>query len=129
MQTQFVSDRVAIGLSFMCIVHCLLLPVLLVLAPSAFLAFVSDESVHKVLLLAIVPVGIYAIIAGFKTHKKISVIVLISIGLLLLISTGLLEHEVLGESGEVLLTLSGSLLIAMGHIQNVRLRKKVATQA
>ena len=128
MQIQFVSDRVAIGLSFMCILHCLLLPALLVLTPSAVLAFMGDESIHKLLLLAIVPVGIYALLLGYKAHKQWYVMAVVSVGLVLLVSTGIVEHEVLGERGEVLLTLAGSFFIVLGHIQNVRLRKQAGIQ-
>jgi hypothetical protein len=92
--------------------------------PSAVLVFMSDESVHKSLLLAIVPVGVYALFFGYKAHKKLYVVAIAIIGMALLISTGLLEHDVLGERGEVLLTLIGSSLLVYGHIQNVRLRKQ-----
>ncbi len=124
MQIQSVSDRIAIGLSFLCILHCLLLPLLLILTPSAILAFMSDESVHKTLLLVIVPVGIYALTFGYKAHKKWSVVLTALVGLIVLGSTGILEHEVLGETGEVILTILGSSLIVFGHIQNARLRKQ-----
>jgi hypothetical protein len=128
MQIQSVSDRVSIGLSFLCILHCVLLPTLLVLMPSAVLVFVSDESVHKALLFAIVPVGVYALFFGYKIHKKMYVLAIAVSGMVVLVSTGILEHEVLGEMGEVLLTVVGSSLIVFGHIQNVRLRKQAQRQ-
>lgn len=129
MQTQSVSDRISIGLSFLCILHCLLLPTLLVLMPSAVLVFMSDESVHKALLFAIVPVGVYALFFGYKAHKQLHVVAIAVTGMALLMSTGLLEHGVLGERGEVLLTLIGSSLIVFGHFQNVRLSKKARRRA
>jgi hypothetical protein len=92
--------------------------------PSTLLVFMSDESIHKALLFAIVPVGAYALSFGYKSHKKLYVVAVAVAGMVLLVSTGLLEHEVLGERGEVLLTLVGSSLIVFGHIQNVKLRKQ-----
>ena len=59
-------DRAAIGISALCIAHCLVLPVALVLAPSVtLLTVLNDELFHKLLILLVLPTSIFALTLGF----------------------------------------------------------------
>jgi len=51
-------NKAAIGISLVCTVHCLLVPILLIAAPSAALLAPFDESVHRGLILLLLPTSL-----------------------------------------------------------------------
>ncbi|MEP1445976.1 MAG: MerC domain-containing protein [Paraglaciecola sp.] len=122
---QQISDKTAIGLSFLCVIHCLLLPILLIfIPPLSGLFALNDELFHRWLLYAVVPISLAALLIGYVHHKSRRVFLIGAVGLLLLIFTAFWGHELLGENGEVLLTVLGSSIIAFGHIRNYQLRRQ-----
>lgn len=121
MKIQNLSDKMAVALSFLCLVHCLFLPLVIILIPSLTLTFLSDEMLHKVLLVAILPISVVALLFGFKKHGNTSVLYTIVCGLAVLCVAAFAGHELLGEMGEVGLTVFGSILVALGHFRNTRL--------
>ena len=130
MKLQQFSDKVAIGLSFLCVIHCLFLPVLLILIPPiSGLMAIDDEAFHIWLLYAVIPISVIALAMGYLHHRNINVFFVGIIGLGTLTLAALLGHDILGEYGEVILTVIGSLIIAFGHIRNYRLRCKTSPLA
>ena len=89
--------------------------------PSVALSFLSDEMLHKVLLIAVLPFSFIALAFGFKRRGNASVLITIVCGLVVLCFAAFAGHELLGETGEVALTVFGSLLVALGHFRNTRL--------
>ncbi|AMX03299.1 hypothetical protein A3224_12560 [Microbulbifer thermotolerans] len=117
------TDKIAIGLSAMCAVHCLILPLILVLLPSLAALQLDNEAFHTWMVIAVLPTSIYALTMGCKQHKRYRVLLLGCSGLTLLIMAVLLgEHT--GEIGEKAMTLAGSALVALGHLWNFRLCRK-----
>lgn len=116
-QRQNVWDGLAIGASMLCLVHCLLLPVLIVLLPSlaAFLAL--PEEVHYWALAFAIPTSIAALVAGFRGHGSLRPALIVAPGLVLL-ALGVFMAP--SETAETLLTVLGALLLAIGHALNWR---------
>ncbi len=114
-----VSDAAAISLSLVCAVHCLIFPLLLVLLPS-MASSIADESFHRWMVIAVVPVSAFSLLMGCKRHKRYFAIITGSIGLLLLIFTGYFSEDVIDEAWEENLTLLAAALIAIGHFSNFR---------
>ena len=114
-----VSDTAAICLSFLCAVHCLILPFLLVLWPT--ITSFMDERFHRWMVLAVVPISFFSLVLGLKRHKRYFALVTASAGLLLLIFSGYFGEEVLSEFWEETLTLVAAFTIATGHFYNFRL--------
>lgn len=110
-------DRTAIGVSVICTVHCLALPALLVMAPTAVEAALG-ESFHQGLALFALPVSVIGLGAGSMTHGRWSIAALGAAGLLLLVGSAWLSHEVLGETGEHWATIIGATLVAASHLRN-----------
>ena len=115
------ADKAAIGLSLLCALHCLALPVFIALAPTVASLAIADESFHLWMVAVVVPVSAYALLLGCQKHRRLSVLVLGFGGLLVLGLTPVVGHDLLGENGERLLTLMGASLIAWSHVQNYRL--------
>jgi len=117
---QALTDQTSIGLSLVCAIHCLFVPVLLVALPSLASLPLDSETFHVWMVVAVLPISIFALTLGCKKHKRYKIIFLGALGLISLISALLLESLV-GEIGEKLLTLLGAGLIAWGHFTNFKL--------
>ena len=68
---QGIADKSAIVLSFLCALHCLLLPAAIVLYPSTLGFLPGDESVHFALLFLVIPISAYALVKGGKVQKAV----------------------------------------------------------
>ena len=118
---QAVTDKLAIGLSLMCAIHCLAVPVLLVMLPSLAVLQLDNEAFHFWMVLVVIPTSIYALTLGCKQHERYQLLFLGGIGLVLLISALVAGEERIGEAGEKILTLLGASFVAIGHWFNFRL--------
>ena len=121
---QLKTDKLAMTLSLACVAHCFLVPSFLILT-SGFLSFsIDNEFIHTLILFIAAPVSTYALVLGYKNHKKTSFFVIGVTGLLILIAA-LLSETMLGESLVKGLTLFGSILIIFAHFKNHQLCKEI----
>jgi len=118
---QAISDKTAISLSLLCTIHCLALPLAVVLLPAIAALPLEDEAFHFWMVFAVVPISIYALTMGCKKHKNYRILLVGIIGLIILIATVFLGHNLLGETWEKIFTVIGSVFIALGHFWNYRL--------
>ena len=109
--SQSVMDRMAIGLSLMCTVHCFVTPVILALLPSFAVLQIDSEQFHLWILAAVLPTSLLALSLGCKKHKRKRYMACGVIGLSFMICAVLLGHEI----AEKALTLIGSAFIAVAH--------------
>lgn len=114
---QRLYDGLAISASFVCLVHCLAVPALLLLAPAlaAYVAF--PEAFHLGALAFAVPTSALALAAGYRRHRWGMPLWLVVPGLLLLMLGALIAPEGLSET---LLTVLGASALAIGHAMNWR---------
>lgn len=123
---QVVSDRLAIGLSLVCAIHCLVLPFILILLPGiVVLQLLNNDIFHALIIIAVLPISIYTLTLGCRQHKCYQLLVPGIAGLLLLVTAVILGEETAGEFGEKFLTVLGASLVAIGHLWNYRLRHKL----
>jgi hypothetical protein len=119
---QTILDKAAIAISVLCLVHCLLLPALMVTFPLAS-AF-DGEALHGWLLLAILPTSLGALILGCRRHNNKIIYFLCGLGLIFLLGGFLFGHDFLGEAGEKIFTIIGGVILAIGHFYNYSLCRK-----
>jgi hypothetical protein len=118
-------DTAAIGISALCVAHCLLLPIGLSLLPSlAIMGILSDELFHSLLVVLILPTSLVALSLGCRLHRSWFVFLLGSTGISILVLTALFAHDLFGEQFEKLATIFGAVLIAASHVQNFSLCQK-----
>lgn len=129
MSLQTVSDKTAISLSLLCSIHCLLLPVALVIIPTLASLPMGEEAFHKWMLLGVIPVSIFALTMGCKKHKRYQLLSYGLSGIGILIFAAFFGHDILGETGEKISTVIGSLVIVYGHFMNHKLCKQHTCQA
>ena len=115
------SDKVSVGISVLCLFHCLLFPSLMVALSSFISITLNSELIHYMLLFLVVPISSFALIVGLNNHKNSFIFVVGLLGLAILVSALLLELPIKIISGEILLTIVGSFLITFSHYKNYKL--------
>jgi hypothetical protein len=120
-----VLDRAAICVSAVCLVQCLLLPVLLVISPLVSLGILGDAHFHLALLAVILPLSLAAFALGYRRHRNRQMLIPGLSGLAVIILAAGLEGGVLGPLGSALLTSLGGVLLILGHWINLRQRRQL----
>ena len=115
------ADRFAIGISTLCLVHCLAMPLILTVLPSLGVSFVADEKFHAWLVYIVIPTSVIALSVGCKQHKRGAIVIFGLCGLSLLIAALNVEAMGLDHDWEQILTVMGTFLIAFAHIRNFTL--------
>ena len=119
--TQAITDRLAIGLSLMCVIHCLAIASLLSLIPSMVALQLDSEAFHLWMVVAVLPSSVYALTLGCTQHKRYRLLIWGCIGLTFLVMALVLGEGRIGENGEKILTVLGGGFVAVGHWFNFRL--------
>ena len=119
-------DKVAISASALCMLHCLLTPLLIIVVPVMSATFIADESFHRILVFLIVPISLFALFIGCHRHKDRVVMLLGCLGLASLVVVALVGHDLFGELGEKLATVLSGIILVLGHIRNYVLCRKTA---
>ena len=113
-------DAIAVVLSGVCMLHCLALPLLLTISPILNVTLLSETVFHVLLLVFILPTSVIAFTIGCRSHKDKITLVLGALGLSILTITAFFGHQLVGLTGERILTSFGGLILASAHIQNYR---------
>ena len=121
---QTYTDKIAISLSLLCALHCLALPIAIVILPSIAALPLADEAFHVWMVIAVIPISIYALTIGCKKHQRYRVVFLGVIGLFFLAFAAFLSEAYLNELWEKIFTVIGATIIALGHYWNYQLCQK-----
>ena len=111
-------DTAAIVLSGVCMLHCLALPIALTILPIVNVTLLDESTFHLIMMAVILPISIIALTIGCRQHKDKLTLVLGSVGLGILTITAIFGHDLLGLTGERIVTSIGGLILAAAHIQN-----------
>lgn len=113
-------DASAVGLSCLCLVHCLLLPIVSAALPAAGL-WAEAEWLHKLLVLTALPVTALAAVRHREGTGGLPFLAPAILGLALLLSAAFVEalHDF-----ETSLTVAGAVLLASAHIWRWGKRRK-----
>ena len=121
---QALLDGSAVAISAICALHCLALPILLVLFPLLGATILTDESFHAILLWVILPTSVLAIAIARLRHKDALVLTLVGIGLLILVLAAVWAHEHAPHWVDQGMSVTGSAVLAVGHIRDYLLCRK-----
>jgi len=114
-------DRVAVGFSALCVVHCLIAPTALVALPVIAAVPFAHQTFHVLMLALVLPTSILALFLGCRRHKDRGVLVLGIAGLILLAFAAIEGPVWLGVDAERAITVVGSSLMVWGHVRNYRM--------
>jgi hypothetical protein len=112
------ADGVGIVVSAVCFVHCILTPVVLSLSAVSAHYLPSEERVHRILAVCVAAIGAFAIITGYRKHRRSRVLLLMSSGLLVIFGGAYWGDRLPSHSAEVLVTMMGSCLMIYAHLIN-----------
>ena len=115
-------DGAAIGLSGLCLLHCLALPFFVGALP--MLMPFTESHLHAQMLYFAVPLSIIAIGIGYARHRNPRVVIAAIAGLSLLVFGATVAHGSLGLAADRLFTISGSLVLAAAHLWNGLLSRR-----
>jgi len=117
-KTQLKTDKFAATISLACAIHCFFVPSFVIVTSGVLFTSINNELIHKIILLIAIPVSLYALRLGYKNHSIASYLYIGITGLLTLATAVLLGGSTLGESGEKIMTLVGSILVCYSHFKN-----------
>lgn len=108
-------DRSAIGLSGLCLLHCMFGMVALALLSASSSAFFGHD-IHKTGLAIALPLAILGLVAGAMKHRRRGALALGAVGLLAMSVALMMPHG----APELVLTIVGVVLVAAAHWFNMR---------
>lgn len=114
-----ILDHMAITLSGLCLVHCLLLPFVIVALP--LLAQFNETHFHVQMLIVVVPVSLFAFAIAYRRHRNKAIIAWGIAGIVIMFIGGTVAHTNYGDLADSLLTVAGSIVLATSHFFNNRL--------
>src|SRR5260370_8040621 len=77
----FSADNLGIWASVLCVVHCIVTPVLISVS-AVFAHFIpGEEKTHRTLAVGIAGLGAIALVKGFRTHGRLRILGLVALGL------------------------------------------------
>ncbi len=114
-------DKIAVSLSMFCVLQCIFMPFLVTLLPFLDFWWLSDEFLHPLLLIVVIPLTFLALFPGYFRHHNLKPL-LIAIPALSLLIVG----AFIGESMmEKFLTIGGAIILAAAHLFNIGLNRKI----
>lgn len=115
-------DGAAVGLSGLCLVHCLALPLVAGVLP-ILLPFVEGH-LHIQMLVLVLPLSVIAIGIGVARHRNLRVAWLALAGMALLVVGATVAHQQLGLLADRVFTVCGAVILAAAHLYNGLLSRR-----
>lgn len=122
------GDRLGVAASALCAVHCALLPVLAAVLPAAGLTLGGFGDLDQAFVLFASVLGISTIGLGWRRHGGLRAVGWLAAGLVCLWSGAFTPWHDHGWGHAVLMT-AGGLLLAVAHLQNLRLTHALRSAA
>ena len=113
-------DRTGATASFLCAIHCAIMPLLVTALPLLGLSFLASEPVEWVLLTCSVMLGSIALFIGYRQHRIGWMFGVLGVALVLLIGGRVAEERGIEGWGQALMV-AGGLSMMSAHLLNRKL--------
>lgn len=113
------ADRLGASASFLCAVHCALLPFVIALLPLLGLEFLADHRVERIFVLCAAMLASMTLLTGYRRHRRRLPLMLMLPGLTLMLAGIAVDLDTQIALHSVLVTCGGCLL-ATAHVINLR---------
>jgi hypothetical protein len=111
------ADVAGATASAVCMVHCLLTPVVISLFPDIIPYLPGDALFHRLLAVGIVLLGFAGFVPGYMVHRRKPLLALIGTGMCLILAVAW-SGESLNRTLELVLSVGGSMLLVTAHLLN-----------
>ena len=108
-------DTAGIGVSMLCIAHCVATPLFAVLLPALEL---FERGTHTAFALTILCLGLLAFVSGYRRHHRWDVLLLGATGFGMLAAGVVVPEGVMSEATEQGLTILGGTTLISAHLRN-----------
>jgi MerC mercury resistance protein len=112
-------SKVGGWLSILCAAHCMLSPVLLGLIPVIHADSPVVEQIETGLIVVSILIGVAAVAAGYREHRRRSIVALLVVALALLAAGRFMATE----EWEVPFVVGGAMVMAVAQFRNFRLQR------
>ncbi len=113
--------KLSIDFFIVCVVHCLVAPVLMVLLPAALALLFDGEAFHVFLSAVVVPLSAATLLMGCRQHRTWRVVFVGCPGVVALALVALFGHHLPGEVGARVGAVIAASAIAAAHVWNYTL--------
>lgn len=100
-------DKVGATASFLCAIHCAIMPFVLTMLPLLGLTFLASEPVEWALLAISATLGTLSLCVGFREHRSRRVFAFLGIAVALLVAGRILHEHHFGLLGPILMVAGG----------------------
>lgn len=114
------ADRFGATASFLCAVHCALLPAVIALLPALGLGVLADHGFEHGFIAFASVLALTTAVIGFRRHRRFRAFWFLVPGVILLIVGVLIDLDHTTTTHAVLVSIGGT-LVALAHITNLRL--------
>lgn len=111
-------EGIGLGLSGLCILHCIAIPLLAFTLPTwGGLLLASESAFHWVLLFLAIPISGCAFWYSSQRHQARGTLILGCIGLFIMFVGA---SHLFGHDYEIVLTVTGVIAVSIAHMKNLR---------
>ena len=111
---RFSWDTIGVGASTLCLIHCVLTPIAFAFAPVLSEFLPGDTFVHRVIIVVVVAIGLFAFVPGYREHRKWIVFLPMVVGVWA-IGLGAFGGSFMGPLAEKCITILGSTFVITAH--------------
>lgn len=114
------ADRFGATASFLCAIHCALLPFVIAVLPALGLAFLADHSIERGFVVFACALASVMLLLGYRRHRRLNALFLLLPAMALLLAGVIVDFDSAAVTHAWLVSTGGSLL-ALAHLVNLRL--------
>jgi hypothetical protein len=112
------ADNLGIWASTLCVVHCIVTPVLISMS-AVFAHFIpGEEKTHRTLAVGVATLSAIALVKGFRTHGHRRILGLMTLGLGFIFAGAFYGDRLPSHVYEVAVTMTGSVMMIYAHRMN-----------
>jgi hypothetical protein len=115
------ADSLGILAAIACVVHCLALPVMAISLPALATGSGHEDLTHFILAGFVAAFCLFAIVPGYRKHRRSDVLRGMVIGLSLVLFATFIAGPMMGEAWEMPLITVGNLIVVIAHLRNRKL--------
>lgn len=117
------TDRIGATASFVCAVHCALLPLVIALLPAIGLGILADHAFERGFIAFAAALAVFSLVTGYRRHRRYRAFGFLLPGVALMLA-GLAVDFDARPTLHAMLVSTGGTLVALSHLANLRLARR-----
>ena len=119
-RSRSLADRFGATASFLCALHCALLPALIAALPALGLSFLADHAYERAFVGFSVTLAVTSLWFGFRRHQRFAAFLFMVPGVALLLIGVMMSYDHTDVAHAVMVSMGG-VRVMCAHIANLRL--------